>query len=72
MLRSYTTKSNKLKKIYIQIVDNTFVYNANKKIVFNFDTLKNTLSNYQFSGSKGFVILSKDSFYIESIILNGD
>lgn len=71
-LISYTTKSNKIKHILIDLDEKTLIYNSRKKVVFKFDTTKNELKSYQFSGAKGFLFMPKDSFYVESTILNGN
>lgn len=71
-LLSYTTKSNKIKYISIDLDEKTLIYNSRKKVIFKFDTLKNELKSYQFSGAKGFLFMPKDSFYIESMILYGN
>lgn len=68
-LISYTTKSNKIKQIWVEIDENTLIYNTRKRIIFDFDTVSNTLKSYQFSGAKGFILMPKDSFFIESTVL---
>lgn len=69
-LTSYTTKSNKIKRIWAETEEKTLIYSTKKRIIFKFDTLKNELQSYQFSGSKGFILMPKDSFFVESTILD--